>query len=239
MRMHALSHQILRALVARQEALRAEVVRVGEVAGVAHNPKRRRPHHPAFRLERLARVRVDDGVFDVAPPNGAAGREDAEDLLDDGVGDGQLVEDVGAGGDGLGGVGAEDAVVFVAELLQPSRVFVQGPQDVADGAAGGVVAGENEDFHLVLQDRHVFFIDGGGCGNVLAEGFLVGYVGVECEVDGVEGLLAGRTVLLALGPALLDDAADGAVHLGFVGHDSILAVWVKLTDRAETGFGAD
>lgn len=63
---------------------------------------------------------------------------------------------------GVGGVRAKDGGVFGAEGVEDLRVDGEEVEDVADCRGGGVVAGEEEEFHLVDGDLFENGVDSGG-----------------------------------------------------------------------------
>ena len=124
---------------------------------------------------------VGDGDGGVAVAGAGGGGVEAEGLFDDGEGVGELVEEVGGGcdeGGGEGEVRAEDAVVLRAD--EGEGRGVRGKQVVgpANGAGGGVVAGEDEQFHLAHGDGFEGGVDafGGFAGGVFRQ------VGLQSEV---------------------------------------------------------
>jgi len=87
---------------------------------------------------------------------GTGGWVESERLFDDGGGVGEVIREVGFAGESFrdgGDVGAEDGVVLGADAGQCLRVLGEQVEAVADGAAGGIVASEDEKADLADGER--------------------------------------------------------------------------------------
>ena len=141
--------RIQRVFGADEPPVGQEIVRTGPEGRVAVQGLVVGPDEEAVGGETMARA--EDGETGVAGARRRGSGEEAKGFFDDGEGEGGLVEEMRGGTYADGNIfqgGAEDRAVFCAEPREGSGRDGEEMKDVAYRAAGGVVAGKNEEFDL-------------------------------------------------------------------------------------------